>query len=67
MRVPNVCPPGERPHLLLDEVTGAPTHLYNGVCPDGNVYGQMKQKRHCFTLVQAINGTAGNTRSAHQL
>jgi len=53
--------------LLLDEVTGAPTHLYNGVCPDGNVYGQMKQKRHCFTLVQAINGTAGNTRSAHQL
>ena len=49
----------ERPHLLLDATTGAPTHLYTGVCPDGNVYGQMKQMRHCFTLVQAINGTAG--------
>ena len=47
----------ERPHLLLDEATGAPTHLYNGVCPEGNVYGQMKQKRHCFTLVQRISSS----------
>ena len=45
----------ERPHLLLDSATGQPTHLYNGVCPDGNHYGEMgTQKNHCFTMVQSI-------------
>lgn len=50
----------ERPHLLLDKVTGRPTHLYNGVCPETG-YGNHKAPKgfgngsdHCFTFVQRI-------------
>lgn len=44
----------ERPHLLFDK-SGNPTHLYNGVCPAGNVYGEPgTQPNHCFTAVQPL-------------
>ena len=44
----------ERPHLLFD-AGGNPTHLYNGVCPAGNVYGEPgTQPHHCFTSVQPL-------------
>ncbi len=50
----------ERPHLLLDKVSGRPTHLYNGVCPESG-YGNHTAPKgfgngsdHCFTFVQRI-------------
>lgn len=44
----------ERPHLLLGE-DGYPTHLYNGVCPNGNNESlNGTQPEHCFTAVQPV-------------
>ena len=45
----------ERPHLLLT-AAGAPSHLYNGVCPaDGYTQGASNSSGHCYTFVQRIN------------
>ena len=43
----------ERPHLLLSK-TGAPTHLYNGVCLSGGYDQNVNGSHHCYTHVQAI-------------
>eukprot|EP00040_Diaphanoeca_grandis_P023003 m.124543 g.124543 ORF g.124543 m.124543 type:complete len:368 (-) comp29065_c0_seq5:585-1688(-) len=46
----------ERPHLFFDK-NGNPTHLYNGVCPQGNTEGNNGFANHCFTAVQRIAST----------
>ena len=51
----------ERPHLLLT-AAGAPSHLYNGVCPaDGYTQGASNSSGHCYTFVQRINVSDGST------
>ena len=38
----------ERPQIFFDEASGAPSHLFNGVCPDGHY-------TYAYTLAQEIN------------
>ena len=48
----------ERPQLLFD-TRGNPTHLFNGVCPEGYDKTQDgSQPHHCFTFAQRIDETA---------
>merc|ERR1712032_1809529 len=44
----------ERPKLLLDETTGEPAFLYNGVCPVGNTEKTPAGPNHCYTNVQPV-------------